>query len=241
MGRTCGEPDEIELTAMGLKLNGSRCRHTGGVLHVPGADHHRGLRSRVLHQHDLRGVHGSRRTPPPAERNAQPELLAPRRRGVLVRRPRLRLLAAARDTAPARTGCGTSPFDRAARCPYLSYRAAGSGNEAVTGSHGRHGACLPSAVSTMVSTAVCLPPAGSDGNDGTDAAAGARRDDRASSAYSTATTATAASADSASAGSDVARAAAYTIRGCTGYANIGVTGITSHSRPRPKRECGGRG
>ena len=27
MGRTCGEPDEIELTAMGVKLNGSRCRH----------------------------------------------------------------------------------------------------------------------------------------------------------------------------------------------------------------------
>ena len=26
MGRTCGEPDEIELTAMGVKLNGSRCR-----------------------------------------------------------------------------------------------------------------------------------------------------------------------------------------------------------------------
>jgi len=24
--RTCGEPDEIELTAMGVKLNGSRCR-----------------------------------------------------------------------------------------------------------------------------------------------------------------------------------------------------------------------
>ena len=27
MGRTCGEPDEIELTAMGVTLNGSRCRH----------------------------------------------------------------------------------------------------------------------------------------------------------------------------------------------------------------------
>ena len=27
VGRTCGEPDEIELTAMGVKLNGSRCRH----------------------------------------------------------------------------------------------------------------------------------------------------------------------------------------------------------------------
>jgi len=27
MGRTCGEPDEIELTAMGVELNGSRCRH----------------------------------------------------------------------------------------------------------------------------------------------------------------------------------------------------------------------
>ena len=26
MARTCGEPDEIELTAMGVKLNGSRCR-----------------------------------------------------------------------------------------------------------------------------------------------------------------------------------------------------------------------
>ena len=25
-GRTCGEPDKIELTAMGVKLNGSRCR-----------------------------------------------------------------------------------------------------------------------------------------------------------------------------------------------------------------------
>ena len=24
MGRTCGEPDEIELTAMGVKLNGSQ-------------------------------------------------------------------------------------------------------------------------------------------------------------------------------------------------------------------------
>ena len=28
MGRTCGEPDEIELAAMGVKLNGSRCRTT---------------------------------------------------------------------------------------------------------------------------------------------------------------------------------------------------------------------
>ena len=28
MGRTCGEPDEIELTAVGVELNGSRCRHT---------------------------------------------------------------------------------------------------------------------------------------------------------------------------------------------------------------------
>ena len=26
MGRTCGEPDENELTAMGVKLNGSHCR-----------------------------------------------------------------------------------------------------------------------------------------------------------------------------------------------------------------------
>ena len=29
MGRTCGEPAEIELTAMGVKLNGSRCRRLG--------------------------------------------------------------------------------------------------------------------------------------------------------------------------------------------------------------------
>ena len=29
MGRTCGEPDEIELTAMGVKLNGLRCRDEG--------------------------------------------------------------------------------------------------------------------------------------------------------------------------------------------------------------------
>ena len=28
MARTCGEPDEIELTAMGVKLNGSRCRRS---------------------------------------------------------------------------------------------------------------------------------------------------------------------------------------------------------------------
>ena len=29
MGRTCGEPEEIESTAMGVKLNGSRCRCGG--------------------------------------------------------------------------------------------------------------------------------------------------------------------------------------------------------------------
>ena len=32
MGRTCGEPDEIELTAMGVKLNGSRCRYFDDTL-----------------------------------------------------------------------------------------------------------------------------------------------------------------------------------------------------------------
>ena len=42
MGRTCGEPDEIELTAMGVKLNGPRCRarravhvRRGGLRGVP--------------------------------------------------------------------------------------------------------------------------------------------------------------------------------------------------------------
>ena len=30
MGRTCGEPDEIGLAAMGVKLNGSRCRSQCG-------------------------------------------------------------------------------------------------------------------------------------------------------------------------------------------------------------------
>ena len=32
MGRTCGEPDEIELTAMGVELNGSRMQAVDGVV-----------------------------------------------------------------------------------------------------------------------------------------------------------------------------------------------------------------
>ena len=42
---TCGEPDEIELTAMGVKLNGSRCRHHGD-------EHHAAVLPRLpLHHH----------------------------------------------------------------------------------------------------------------------------------------------------------------------------------------------
>ena len=73
MGRTCGEPDEIELTAMGVKLNGSRCRlpadqqpHHG--LHRPGHDElePHGPRRRLLRVPRCvphwRQVHGHRLT-----------------------------------------------------------------------------------------------------------------------------------------------------------------------------------
>ena len=63
MGRTCGEPDEIELAAMGVKLNGSRRRHlVARRPHARGTEQPRPRRS-VQRDGDGGGRVGTRHEP----------------------------------------------------------------------------------------------------------------------------------------------------------------------------------